>query len=112
MPTSTRGWSRACRTRSTCWSRSPSRSADRSRVTGSALPVTHSAGLPGEHLGHGPLELLAGDVANVLGEPPAMAERVGDLPVAPAPEGLGQWLSHLGAAVERALPDGVHVVGR
>ena len=41
-----------------------------------------------------------------------MAERVGDLPVALAPEGLGQRLAHLGAAVDCALPDRVHVVGR
>ena len=48
-----------------------------------------------EQLGHGPLELLPRDVAYVLGEPPAMAERVGDLPVTLAPEGLGQRLAHL-----------------
>jgi hypothetical protein len=66
----------------------------------------------GEQLGHRALELLARDVADVLGEPPAMAERVGDLPVALAPEGVGQRLAHLGTGVDCALPDGVHVVGR
>jgi uncharacterized protein YndB with AHSA1/START domain len=38
--TSTRGWSRVCRTRSTCWSRSRSRSAERITGRRSAVPAT------------------------------------------------------------------------
>jgi len=47
----------------------------------------------------------------VLRESPAVAEGVGDLPVAFAPEGLGERLPHLRAGLERTLPEIVDVLG-
>jgi hypothetical protein len=40
-----------------------------------------------------------------------VAERVDDLPVPFAPEGVGQRVEHFGAGVQGPLPQGVGVVG-
>ena len=64
-----------------------------------------------EHRGGGFLNLLTRDVAQVLCKAPAVAEGVGDLTVALAPENVLEWLSHLRACVDRAFPDRINVVG-
>ena len=57
-------------------------------------------------------DLVVGDVANVLGQAPAVPEGVDDLAVALAPEGVLERGVDVGAGVERALPEHVDVVGR
>jgi len=50
------------------------------------------------------------NVAQVLCKTPAVAERIGDLTVAFAPEGVVEGLLHLRAGVDRTLPDRIDVV--
>ena len=55
-------------------------------------------------------ELLLGHVAQALGEVPAVAEGIGELAVALAPERLGQLVPDRGAGLHRARPRGVDVL--
>src|SRR4029453_9880502 len=55
-------------------------------------------------------DLVARDVAEVLGEAPAMTEGVDDLPVTVAPEGVLQRGVDLGTGGERPFPETVDVV--
>jgi hypothetical protein len=86
-------------------------------VQGLKLSFRHSpaAGLLfaplAEHRGGGFLNLLTRDVAQVLCKAPAVAEGIGDLTVALAPENVLEWLSDLRAGVDRAFPDRIDVLG-
>src|SRR5215210_3150119 len=55
-------------------------------------------------------DLLVRDVAQVLGEPPAVTEGVGELSMAVAPELIPQRVQHLGTRVHRAPPERIHVL--
>lgn len=59
----------------------------------------------------GALDLVAGHVADVLGEAPSVAERVGDLGVALTGEPVGRGSGQLGARCDGACDEGVDVVG-
>jgi hypothetical protein len=61
--------------------------------------------LTAERLGCGADDLLGRDVALVLGEPPAMAEGVGDLPLPVSPERIPKRVQHLGTRSYRAFPE-------
>lgn len=72
-----------------------------------------SGGVSGsEHLRSLAGDLLRRYVAQVLGQAPAVPERIDDLSVPLAPEGVLQGVEHLGARVQSPLPQGVHVGGR
>ncbi len=47
----------------------------------------------------------------MLGDAPAVAERIGYLPVPLTPEDVLQRLADLAAAIDGPLPDGVGVIG-
>src|SRR4051794_41882395 len=67
--------------------------------------------LASEGFGSRPGYLVGRNVADVLGEVPAVAEGVGDLAVAVAPEHVAERVAHLAAGVGRALPERIDVVG-
>src|SRR6266508_1232091 len=73
--------------------------------------LASSTRLPAEPMRRGPGDLLGRDVVEVLGDAPAVPERVDDLPVAVAPEHVLQWLVHPGSSRDRAFPQGGGVVG-
>ena len=58
---------------------------------------------PTERVRHGPDELVARHLPDSLGDPPAVAEGVRDLPVALTPERIVQRLAHLRADPRVAL---------
>src|SRR5262245_9376631 len=62
---------------------------------------------PGRRPGH----LVGWDVAQMLGDSPAVAVRVDDLAEPLAAEGVGQRVEDFGSGVESALPCRVGVVG-
>jgi adenylylsulfate kinase-like enzyme len=67
-------------------------------------------GLAAKGVGHRAFELLAGHLANPLRDSPAVAERIGDLPVQLTPERFLQGLTDFRTARQRPLPDGTRVV--
>src|SRR5207249_2748946 len=69
-----------------------------------------ASGLAAEELGGGPHDLVARDLADALREAPAVAERIGDLAVTLAPEGVTERLPDLRARVDRAGPERVDLV--
>src|SRR6266511_2990569 len=94
----------------------PAAACQRRPKTGSGLDsvtdrrLASSTRLAAEHLYRGPGDLLGRDVVEVLRNPPAMPERVDDLPVAVAPEHILQRLMHRGPGRHSAFPQGVGVL--
>ena len=64
----------------------------------------------GERGGRQVLQLVQGDVAEVLGESPPMAERVEHLTLALAPEGVAEWPDDGRAGADGPGPRAVDVV--
>jgi hypothetical protein len=69
------------------------------------------SGALSEHLAGGLDDLVVGNVMEVLGEPPAVAEGIDHLAEAFAPERVCDRVKDRGAVSERPPPDRVGVVG-
>jgi hypothetical protein len=79
---------------------------------GDAGALRGSRARAGERCDGGTLDLVAGHVADVLGEAPSMTEGVGYLGVTLAGEPVGRWSAYLRPRGDGAFDEAVDVIGR
>src|SRR5438093_156587 len=98
-------WEAIVRRKSTCSPPAPRRGRSATRVMCYGVSAVDRCGVTlAEHRRCGLSDLLTRDIAHVLREAPPVAEGVGDLTVALAPEGVLAWLPDLRAGVDRPFP--------